>query len=53
MLPCSLPPGWTTPEGATNWLGTDHLGRDSLSRLIFGARISLDGQVATIEGVVR
>jgi len=35
------PPFWTSPEGRTNILGTDHLGRDILSRLIFGARISL------------
>ncbi len=35
------PPGWRTPEGQIHLLGTDHLGRDILSRLIFGARISL------------
>lgn len=29
-----------TPD-ATHWLGTDHLGRDVLSRLIFGARTSM------------
>lgn len=29
------------PPSATHWLGTDSLGRDCLSRLIYGARISL------------
>src|SRR3989304_3565023 len=29
------------PPGATFWFGTDELGRDVLSRVIYGARISL------------
>ena len=35
------PPGTTTAAGVTFWLGTDGLGRDVLSRLIYGARVSL------------
>lgn len=30
-----------TAPGAVYWLGTDHFGRDILSRIIYGARISL------------
>ncbi len=30
-----------TAPGAMYWLGTDHFGRDILSRIIYGARISL------------
>lgn len=34
-------PGVTAPDGGTFWLGTDHLGRDILSRLVWGARTVL------------
>jgi peptide/nickel transport system permease protein/dipeptide transport system permease protein len=35
------PPVWEEGGASTNLLGTDDLGRDILSRLIFGARVSL------------
>jgi peptide/nickel transport system permease protein len=35
------PPFWQTNGSASHLLGTDHLGRDVLSRLIFGARVSM------------
>src|SRR5260370_396915 len=35
------PPAWTAAGSARHLLGTDQLGRDILSRIIFGARVSL------------
>nr|UXE44666.1 dipeptide transport system permease protein DppC [uncultured bacterium] len=35
------PPAWQSTGTVDHLLGTDHLGRDVLSRLIFGARISV------------
>ncbi|HXJ77872.1 MAG TPA: ABC transporter permease [Candidatus Methylomirabilis sp.] len=34
--------------GPTHWFGTDELGRDVLSRVLFGARISLQIQIAAV-----
>ena len=36
------------PPGATHWLGTDELGRDLLSRILYGARVSLQIQVVAV-----
>ena len=43
-----VPPEWMDGGSTANWLGTDQLGRDYLSRLIYGARISMLIGVATV-----
>jgi len=46
-------PGRLSPPSAYHWLGTDALGRDVFSRLIFGTRISLMiGVLASFFGAV-
>lgn len=35
------PPNRLQPPSATHWLGTDNIGRDIYSRMVWGARISL------------
>jgi len=42
------PPGYVDAQGQTYWLGTDQQGRDILSRVIWGSRISLFVGIATV-----
>ena len=57
----NIPPAWESEGRSTYLLGTDHLGRDILSRIIHGARFSLiiagitlfiGGTVGTLMGLV-
>ncbi len=43
-------PARLQPPSASHWMGTDELGRDILSRTIFGARISLLVSVCVVLG---
>lgn len=48
LLRFMKPPGYVDAAGQTYWLGTDEQGRDILSRIIWGARISLIVGVMTV-----
>lgn len=54
ILDSRLPPGSVSSSGMTYWLGTDGQGRDMLSAIIYGLRISLGVGIgsALIAGVV-
>ncbi len=41
VMDSRLPPGSKSPDGGTFWLGTDDQGRDMLSAIFYGLRISL------------
>jgi peptide/nickel transport system permease protein len=49
VMDSRLPPGSTSSSGGTYWLGTDDQGRDMLSAIFYGLRISLSvGVTATV-----
>jgi len=49
VMDARLPPGAESATGATFWLGTDDQGRDMLSAILYGLRISIGvGVAATV-----
>ncbi len=52
VMDSRLPPGSSAPGGGTFWLGTDDQGRDMLSAIFYGLRISLAvGVISTLLGL--
>jgi peptide/nickel transport system permease protein len=48
LMDSFTPPGWTAQGKATYLLGTDNQGRDMLSAILYGARISLAVGIAAV-----
>ncbi|MBS7696139.1 MULTISPECIES: nickel ABC transporter permease subunit NikC [unclassified Chelatococcus] len=45
-------PGRLQGPSLAHWMGTDHLGRDMLSRLIHGSRVSLGAVAIALTGII-
>ncbi len=43
-----VPPAWQAGGSSAHWLGTDAIGRDILSRLMYGSRLSLAIGIAVV-----
>ena len=52
VLDSRLPPGSKSASGMTYWLGTDDQGRDMLSGILYGLRISIGVGVASTLGAL-
>ncbi|HAM59728.1 MAG TPA: ABC transporter permease, partial [Candidatus Rokubacteria bacterium] len=50
--PLAMSPARLAAPSATTWLGTDQFGRDLLSRLLFGARVSILVAFAAVAAAV-
>ena len=48
LIDSMIPPAWAEGGTTKHWLGTDLFGRDQLSRLIFGARVSISISVTVM-----
>jgi len=48
LLAATMPPAWAAEGDRAHLFGTDTLGRDILSRLMFGARLSLSIGIAVV-----